>query len=526
MTTKPASAPEGRAGSAPRTWPATALLSLSDRSGAVEFARRLAAGGTRLLASGGTALHLEEAGLDVVPIERWTGFTELLSGRVKTLHPHVHAPILARRDVPIDMAELSDRGLEPLDLVAVNLYPFERRAAELDERAATEEIDIGGVAMLRAAAKNHAHVIVVHDPDQYDAILAALERGVTAEERREWAAAAFARTARYDAAIAADLERRASGDRLPRLRVLALERVRTLRYGENPHQVAGLYAQAGAEMALHALREGKELSANNILDLDAAVRLVSRFERPACVIVKHAQPCGAAQAEGPAGAYRAALASDPLSAFGGVVAFNRPLDGETADLLSAQFVECVAAPGFSAEAERAFASKKNLRTVRLDPQDLERTDPNGIRILGDWALIERAGREPAPEWRGVTARQPSEIEWEGLRFAWEVAAAARSNAIALARGAVLVGLGSGQTSRVDAVDVAILKARRVGHDLAGVGMASDGFFPFADNVEHAAAAGIRAIVQPGGSMRDAEVIAACDRLGLAMVFTGRRTFRH
>lgn len=507
-------------------WPRTALFSLSDRAGAAEFARRLAARGTRIVASGGTARHLEQEGVAVTPVERLTGFAELLEGRVKTLHPHVHAPILARRDVTADLDELRARGLETIDLVAVNLYPFEQRAATLDAGAAAEEIDIGGVALLRAAAKNHAHVVVVHDPAQYADVVAALERGATLAERRAWAAAAFARTARYDAAIAADLERRSAGDAMPRSFVLALERVRSLRYGENPHQPAALYARAGSGAALHALREGKELSANNILDLEAAVSLAGRFEAPACVIVKHAQPCGAACAESPAAAYRAALASDPLSAFGGVVAFNRPLDREAAAELSAQFVECVAAPDFAPDAAAALAAKKGLRTVRLEARDVAAPGAEAVRVLGAWALLEREGEAPAPEWRVATSRAPSPAEWEGLRFAWEVAAAARSNAIALARGTALVGLGSGQTSRVDAVDVAILKARRAGHDLAGAVMASDGFFPFADNVEHAAAAGLAAVVQPGGSMRDAEVIAACDRLSLAMVLTGLRTFRH
>ena len=512
------------------SWPQAALLSLSDKTGAVEFARALAARGTRILASGGTAAHLRQAGVAVTPLEEWTGFGELLGGRVKTLHPHVHAPILARRSEPADLAALAERGIVPIDLVAVTLYPFEERAASLDDAGAIEEIDIGGVALLRAAAKNHGDVIVVHDPAQYAEVLEALESGGdTLERRRAWAVRAFARTARYDAAIAAELGRRMEGagaDRPPAFHVLALERARHLRYGENPHQAAALYARAGQAASLEAWKEGKELSYNNLLDLEAAVTLAGKFEPPACVIVKHNQPCGAACATTAAEAYVAALRCDEVSAFGGIVAFNRPLDGGTAALVAKQFVECVAAPDLSAEAAEAFKSKKNVRLVRLAPQDVAPPDPWAVRLVGRWALLEQGAACVAPAWRTVTKRAPTDAELEGLRFAWEVAAAARSNAIAIARGTALVGLGSGQTSRVDAVDVALMKARRAHHDLDGTVLASDGFFPFADNIAHAAEAGITAFVQPGGSMRDAEVIEACDTRGLAMVFTDRRTFRH
>lgn len=509
------------------SWPRTALLSLSDKRGAADFARALVSHGARILASGGTARHLKEHGVEVTPIERWTGVPELLGGRVKTLHPHVHAPILARRSAPADLAEIAGLGLEPIDLVAVSLYPFEERSPALDDAGAAEEIDIGGVALLRAAAKNHADVIVVHDPAQYGEVLHALEVGSAGlERRRVWAAGAFARTARYDAAISADLARRAGDGDAPPVYVVALERVRSLRYGENPHQEAALYARAGQAVELDAWKEGKELSYNNLLDLQGAVSLAGRFEGPACVIVKHGEPCGAAMGATLSAAYEAALRADDLSAYGGVVGFNRPLDGATAKLVAKQFVECVAAPGFAGEAEEAFKSKKNVRLLKLAAQDVEASDPWALRLVGRWALLERDRGDPVPPWNVVTARAPSEVEGAGLRFAWEVAAAARSNAIVIARGTALIGLGSGQTSRVDAVDVAIMKARRAGHDLEGAVLASDGFFPFADNIEHAAAAGIRAIVQPGGSMRDGEVIAACDRLGLAMAFTDRRTFRH
>ena len=510
-----------------RGWPRVALLSLADKRGAEDFARALAERGTRILASGGTAKHLGQHGIEVTPVEKWTGVGELLGGRVKTLHPHIHAPILARRDEPADLAFLAERGLEPIDLVAVSLYPFEARAASLDEAGAVEEIDVGGVALLRAAAKNHAGVIAVHDPAQYAEVLGALETGgATHERRRAWATSAFARTARYDAAICADLARRAGDGGTPPVHVVALEHVRSLRYGENPHQQAALYARIGRVAELKAWKEGKELSSNNLLDLDAAVGLVHRFEGPACVIVKHGQPCGAASGPTPAAAYDLALRCDDLSAYGGTVAFNRPLAGEAARRVAQQFVECVAAPEFTQEADEAFKSKKNVRLLRLTAKEVEPQDLWRLRLVGEWGLLQRESGEPAPAWNVVTRRAPSEEELAALRFAWEVAAAARSNAIAIARGPALIGLGSGQTSRVDAVDVAIMKARRAGHDLEGAVLASDGFFPFADNVEHAAAAGIGAIVQPGGSMRDGEVIAACDRLGVAMAFTDRRTFRH
>jgi phosphoribosylaminoimidazolecarboxamide formyltransferase / IMP cyclohydrolase len=510
------------------TWPRAALLSLSDKSGVAAFARSLATNGTRIVASGGTAKHLESAGIKVTSVESLTGFSEMLGGRVKTLHPHVHGAILARRGELEDMATLAELQLEPIDLVAVSLYPFEQRAASLDDAGAIEEIDIGGVALLRAAAKNFESVIVVHDPAQYADVIAALEAGgPTSAQRRNWAIRAFARTARYDAAIATELSRRAEHQAAaPALIVLAYERVRDLRYGENPHQRAALYARAGEASKLEAWREGKELSYNNLLDLEAAVTLAARFTQPACVIVKHNQPCGAACAADLAEAYALAHASDPQSAFGGIVAFNRPLDARTAAALAAQFIECVAATDFEPAALEALNAKKNLRVVRLSSRDLASADPWAVRQVGPWGLFEATAADEAPVWRTVTKREAGPEDTTALHFAWEVAAAARSNAIAIVRGTALIGLGSGQTSRVDAVDVALMKARRAGHELAGSVLASDGFFPFADNVEHAAEAGIRAIVQPGGSMRDAEVIAACDRLGLAMMFTDRRTFRH
>ncbi|HUK62251.1 MAG TPA: bifunctional phosphoribosylaminoimidazolecarboxamide formyltransferase/IMP cyclohydrolase [Dongiaceae bacterium] len=508
-------------------WPRAALLSVSDKSGLIELARALAEHGTRIIATGGTARLLETAGIAVTPVEEWTGSPEMLGGRVKTLHPHVHGPILARRWEPGDLATLSERGLTPIDLVVVTLYPFETRAAGLDDAGLVEEIDIGGVALLRAAAKNHRDVSVLHDPCQYDAALAAFAAGGPApEQRRAWAIGAFARTARYDGAIAGELARRGDPGTPPPVHVVALERVRGLRYGENPHQTAAFYVRAGAGGGLSAAREGKELSYNNLVDLHAAVTLAGRFADPACVIVKHNEPCGAACAAAIVAAYDAALATDPQSAFGGIVAFNRPLDAATAERMSSQFIECVAAPEFEPEALLRFEKKKNVRLVRIAAHDLVDAEPWSVRVLGPWALLEREESAPSPEWRVVTQRPPDAAERTALEFAWTIAAAARSNAITLAHGTRLIGLGSGQTSRVDAVDVALMKARRAGHDPRGAALASDGFLPFADNVDHAAAAGVTAIVQPGGSVRDAEVIAAADRHRIAMCFTDRRTFRH
>lgn len=519
------------------SWPRAALLSLSDKTGAAEFARALTAHETTILASGGTAKHLESAGIRVTPLERWTGFSELAGGRVKTLHPHIHAAILARRSVAEDMSELAARKLTPIDLVAVSLYPFEEKAPALDDAAMLEEIDIGGVALLRAAAKNHRDVVVVHSPAQYGEVIDALQAGSDdLAHRRAWARAAFIHTARYDATIAGELARRADATHAPlggaaesgappAYHLLALERVRALRYGENPDQPAALYARVGHAKALETWREGKELSYNNLLDLEAAVRLAGAFEEPACVIVKHGQPCGAACAATAAEAWSTALRADELSAFGGIAAFNRPLDREAAEAMAKVFVECVAAPQVTLEADVALRSRRNLRVLVLTEEKLRRSDPWDVRLVGDWALLQRDAA-PEPEWRVVTARRPSAEEEQGLRFAWKVAGAARSNAVAIARGTALLGLGAGQTSRVDAVDVAILKARRSGHHLLGAVLASDGFFPFADNIEHAAQAGVTAFVQPGGSVKDADVIAACDARGLAMMVTGRRVFRH
>jgi len=507
-----------------------ALLSLNDKTGATEFARALLTHGATLVASGGTAAHLEAAGLRVTPVEKWTGSGEMLGGRVKTLHPNIHGAILARRGSSADAEELSQRGIVGIDCVAVNLYPFEQRASAGTDAEAVELVDIGGVALLRAAAKNHEDVVVLHDPAQYAEALAAFtEGGPTLAQRRGWAAAAFARTATYDAAIAAEMTRRTQGvepGSPPPVIVTALERVRTLRYGENPDQPAALYARAGSRGKLEAWREGKELSYNNLLDLAAAVMLAGRFDKPACVIVKHAEPCGVALADTPLEAFERAFAADSLSAFGGIVALNRPLDAATAAAMAGPFLECVAATEIRPEAAEALKSKVNLRLLRLAAADVAPPSPWRVRDIGAWSLVQRDVEDLAPKWLVVTQRVPSREELESMQFAFEVVAAARSNAVVLVRGSQLIGLGSGQTSRVDAVDVALMKARRAGHATTGAVLASDGFFPFADNIEHAAEAGITTVVQPGGSKRDEEVITACDAHGIAMAFTDRRVFRH
>jgi len=432
----------------------------------------------------------------------------------------VHGGLLADPANPAHRADMTAHGIEPIDLVVVNLYPFESNPS-------IELIDIGGPAMVRAGAKNHAHVGVVVNPSDYDVVLAEIQRdgALSAGTRRRLARDAFAAIAAYDAAIANWFET-SSTDPLPAAMHLSLERVQSLRYGENPHQRAAVYAAAGGASALAAHREVKELSYNNLLDLEAAVSLVGRYERPACIIVKHNQPCGAACADTLVEAYRAALASDPLSAFGGIVAFNRTLDAATASELATLFVECVAFPAIAPEADAALAGRKNLRLVQLSPADLAVPGQWALRAVGPWTLAQRDEAGEVPAWRTVTKRAPTDAEFAALRFAWPVVDAARSNAIVLARGEASIGLGSGQTSRVDAVDVALMKARRAGHDPRGAVLASDGFFPFPDGVTHAAEAGITAIVQPGGSVKDAEVIAEADRLGVAMLFTDRRVFRH
>ena len=499
-----------------------ALISVYDKTGVVELAHALARQGVTLIASGGTARALREAGLDVTAVSELTGCPEILGGRVKTLHPAVHGGILSRR-TDEDRDELAAHGWGEIDLVVVNLYPFEEAASdpEATEDELIEQIDIGGVALLRAAAKAYRQVTVVCDPDDYAAVVREIDadgstRGAT---RRRLAAKAFRRTAAYDGVIEGAL---AEDERvLPEQRVLGLDKLTDLRYGENPHQRAALYALGGAAGPLGGeLLQGKPLSYNNLLDLDAAWRAAAGFERPTAVVVKHVSPCGIASSDRAADAVGPAIASDPVSAFGSVVALNRPIGVEAVDALGDLFVEAVAAPSFTAEAQRALGERAGCRVLQVEPRAVE---PVEFRSIRGGVLVQEVDRGDDAEWRVVTAREPGREEWTALRFAWKAGAPVKSNGIVLARGEATVGIGGGLPSRVDAVRLAVAKA---GARAAGSVLASDAFFPFPDGIELAAEAGVAAVVQPGGSVRDEEVIAAADRLGLAMCFTGVRHFRH
>jgi len=505
-----------------------ALLALSDRTGAEALALALLECGATVYATTGTAAYLQGLGLEVEPAEKLTRTPEFLGGRVKTLSPDLFGAILARPDHPGDERELEARGLPALDLVCVTLYPFEALPRDASWAEAVEKIDVGGVSLLRAAAKNHARVAVLSSPDQYpEARVALASGGTTLDQRRVLARAAFARTAAYDAAIAGFFEEREGGG-LPETWVRAYRRARGLRYGENPHQEAALYAEVGRHpwWAEGAVLEGKELSYNNLVDLEAGARVAYDFARPACAVIKHNEPAGVGLGDGPLAAYRRAVAGDPLSAFGGVVVFNEEVDGETAAAMGQLFVECVAAPAFSTSARDAFAKRKSLRAVII-PRAALAAGPWDARPLAHALLVQRVRPDAGEIQLEVrTRRAPTPDEMEALHFAWTVAARARSNAVVVARAEGTLGVGSGQTSRIDALHVALAKARRSGHDVRGAVVASDGFFPFADWVEVASEAGLGACIQPGGSVRDAESITACDDAGLAMVFTGRRQFRH
>ncbi|APD08366.1 MULTISPECIES: bifunctional phosphoribosylaminoimidazolecarboxamide formyltransferase/IMP cyclohydrolase [Thermus] len=494
-----------------------ALLSVSDKRGIVDFARGLLGLGFRLLATGGTHRALAEAGLPVTYISEFTGFPEILEGRVKTLHPKVHAGLLARPD---QEAELRALGLERIGVLAVNLYPFREtvaRGASYEE--ALEQVDIGGPAMLRAAAKNHMAVLPVCDPADYPAVLEALREGPSPEFRRALARKAFAHTARYDAAIAEWL----SGEKFPEEKFLVLERVSPLRYGENPHQEAALYRVAGEEGPLLEARvlQGKAMSFNNYLDAEAAWNLVSEFAEPACVAVKHQNPCGVALGETPLEAYQKAYRADPVSIFGGIVAFNREVDGPTAEAMAEVFLEVVLAPGFSEEALRVFARKKNLRL--LEVPTLAQGPYLDLRRIRGGVLLQDADTQDPMAPQVVTQRAPGEAEWRDLLFAWKVVKHVRSNAIVVAKEGMTLGIGVGQTNRYAAAKHALKTAKE---GAKGAVLASDAFFPFDDVVRLAAEFGIAAIIQPGGSVRDKDSIQAADEAGMAMVFTGVRHFRH
>jgi phosphoribosylaminoimidazolecarboxamide formyltransferase/IMP cyclohydrolase len=508
-----------------------ALISVSDKRGAPELARNLIELGWEIISTGGTAKALIQEGVAVTPVEKVTGFPEMMDGRLKTLHPAVHGGLLARRDLPEHMQAIKAHGIQPIDLVAVNLYPFREAIANPRVRFedAIEQIDIGGPAMLRSAAKNHSAVLVIVDPADYGKVIQAIRGGqVTEEMRRDLAAKVFAHTSAYDSAIAAYLSA-TEKDVLPRFVGFELDRLQTLRYGENPHQRAALYAVPGekrgvADMVQH---HGKELSFNNLLDIEGATNAVSPWtNEPACAIIKHTTPCGLALGSTAEIAYQRALATDPTSAFGGVVAFNTLVDAAVAKAMESLFVEVVVAPRYHDEALAILKQKKNLRVVEfpLDP-GLPILDVK--RVRGGFLLQDRfAYTGDNASWKVATKRSPTDEEWRDLLFAWPAVSTVKSNAILLARNEAVIGIGAGQMSRVDASFLAVHKARNAGHDTKGAVLASDAFFPFPDGVEEAARAGIRAIVQPGGSVRDAEVIAAADAAGIAMVLTGRRQFRH
>ena len=508
-----------------------ALLSVSDKRGILELGRALVELGWEIVSTGGTAEALTQAGVPVTPIEKVTGIPELMNGRVKTLHPAVHGGLLARRDNAGDREALARHGIAPIDLLVVNLYPFRETVARPDTtfEGAIEQIDIGGPAMLRSAAKNHAAVTVVVDPSDYPVVLAALRTGAPFPDlRRRLAVKVFAHTASYDAAILSYLSR--SENELPSGLTLLLDRRQALRYGENPHQRAAFYVTderrgLGELQQLH----GKELSFNNLLDVDAAVAAVSPWdEMPACAIIKHTTPCGVAIGRSSREAFERALSTDKTSAFGSVIAFNTVVDKATADAMRDLFVEVVVAPRIQADALEVFREKKNLRVVELPrPDDTPGWDFK--RVRGGFLVQDRfryGGVAEETQWKVVTRRQPSPAEWDDLRFAWAAVAAVKSNAILLAREGRAIGIGAGQMSRVDSSFLAVHKARQAGHDPKGSVLASDAFFPFRDGIDEAAAAGVTAVIQPGGSVRDAEVIAAADERGMAMILTGVRQFRH
>ena len=512
-----------------------ALLSVSDKTGIVELAKALLTHGVEILSTGGTAQLLKLNGVVVTEVQDYTGFPEMMEGRVKTLHPKVHGGILARRDQPDHVAAMEKHGIPPIDMVVVNLYPFAQTVARpgvtMDD--AIENIDIGGPAMVRAAAKNHAFVAVVTDPADYAGILAKLKAGSGAlddDMRYALAAKAFSHTAEYDGMISSWLTARdargAARDFPDRLNI-QVRLAQPMRYGENPHQSAAFYVErdppAGTLASFRQL-QGKELSYNNIADADAAWECCRTFDVPACVIVKHANPCGVAVADSPLAAYRNAFLTDPTSAFGGIIAFNRPLDAAAAEAVAKQFVEVVIAPDYEDGALAVFAAKKNVRVLRIP---LERAlNRHDYKRVGGGLLVQTPDDYDVAEMRIVTKRDPTRDEMNDLVFAFRVAKFVKSNAIVFCRRGMTLGVGAGQMSRVDSTRIAAIKAKNAGLSLRGSVAASDAFFPFRDGLDVVAKAGARAVIQPGGSVRDDEVIAAADEHGLAMVFTGMRHFRH
>jgi phosphoribosylaminoimidazolecarboxamide formyltransferase/IMP cyclohydrolase len=535
----PSAGTESPASSADEARVRRALISVSDKTGVADFARGLAGLGVEIVSTGGTAAALREAGIEVRDVSDLTGSPEILGGRVKTLHPRLHAGLLAVRDDPEHMKVLEDEGIEPIDLVCVNLYPFERTVARhgTSETDAIENIDIGGPTMIRAAAKNHRFVVVVVQPESYDAVLAEMEEtgGAVSAATRHWLAnEAFAFTARYDAAISRWFA--SPYEEFPEHWVMAHEKFLDLSYGENPHQKAALYTEVGARshvLSRVAKLHGRALSFNNVLDLDAARRLLDEFERAACVIVKHNNPCGVAVGDGLHVAYEKALACDPMSAFGGVIALNRNVDKPLAERLHQHFIEVLIAPSYDEDALAVLRQKEAIRILEATEQRREPEGERDLKRVRGGLLVQEQDRidSDRESMEVVTKASPDGTQWDDLWFAWKVCKHVRSNAIVLARDGATVGVGAGQMSRVDSVRIAIEKAREARGDdadavLAGSVVASDAFFPFPDGPQLGMDAGATAFVQPGGSVRDSDVIAACDDAGAAMVFTGRRHFRH
>lgn len=515
--------------------PKRALLSVSDKSGLIDFARRLAALDIELLSTGGTASALREAGISVKDVAEHTGFPEIMGGRVKTLHPKIHGGILARRGT--DEKVMAENDIAAIDLVIVNLYPFrqtiEKEGVTLEE--AIENIDIGGPSMLRSAAKNHRDVAVVVNPNDYPSVITAIENeGISAEMRNQLAVKAFTHTADYDRAISIYLSNQyeVQSAEFPEQLTLNYRRSEILRYGENPHQQAAFYKSnhpSGNSLASAKQRQGKQLSYNNYTDADAALRAVQSFSDCACVIVKHANPCGVAQGSNAREAYERAYRTDPTSAFGGIIAFNRVVDDETAkEIVSRQFVEVIVAPIYTPEALEIFAAKPNIRVLEVKNEGKSNAKEWQIQSIQGGILVQEwdRGSIASSDLNIVTEREPSHDELTDMLFAWRVVRSVKSNAIVLAKNLATVGIGAGQTSRVYSAKIAAMKAEDEKLTQSGLILASDAFFPFRDGVDTAAQSGVSAIIQPGGSMRDQEVIDAANEHGIAMIFTGMRHFRH
>ena len=515
-----------------------ALISVSDKTGIVDFARKLSAFGVAILSTGGTAALLRKEGLQVQDVSDYTGFPEMLDGRVKTLHPKVHGGLLGLRDNPAHVAKMAEHGIEPIDMVVVNLYPFEATVArpECTLEDAIENIDIGGPTMLRSAAKNHRDVTVLVDPSDYSPVLKEMAANggcVLPRTNFGLTVKVYQRTAAYDAAISNWLGRR-TGDTqaaFPETLTMQFRKAQEMRYGENPHQQAAFFVEAGqpeASVATARQLQGKALSYNNIADTDAALECVKQFdEGPACVIVKHANPCGVAFGDTLLEAYQRAFATDPESAFGGIIAVNRELDQVTAQaIVDRQFVEVIVAPAVTEQAAAVIAAKKNVRLLECGFWPAEPTGRQDYKRVHGGLLVQDADLPLYKDLQVVTRRKPTETEMRDLLFAWRVAKFVKSNAIVYGKDGMTIGVGAGQMSRVNSARIAVIKAEHAGLAVKGSAMASDAFFPFRDGIDNAAAAGVTAVIQPGGSIRDEEVIAAADQHGIAMVFTGMRHFRH